>query len=255
MTAVDPASLAMAAAMAAAAGLIGCFAVMRRMTLAADALSHVALPGIGIALLLRVNPIFGAVAALFLGTLLIWSLERRTSFSTEAVIGVVFSAALALGTLLATGEELIAALLGEPGALSRWELAVGLAAAAAVIAFVLRSKDRLVVALVSPDIARTAGIDAERLNLLYLLAFSLTVALGLRFLGALLMGALVIIPAVAAKRLASSLRGMLGASVAISVFSTLAGTVLAARLHRETGPLIVLTAAACFFLSLLRKKL
>ncbi len=156
--------------------------------------------------------------------------------------------------MLASGEELIEALLGRPGALSRWEAAVGLAAAAAVIAFVLRAKDRLVIALVSPDIARTAGIDAERLNLLYLLAFALTVALGLRYLGALLMGSLVIIPAVAAKRLAASLSGMLAASAAISVAATLFGTVLGSRMGRETGPLIVLTAAAFFFLSLLRPR-
>ena len=254
MATVDPASLALAAAMAAAAGLIGCFAVMRRMTLAADALSHVALPGIGVALLLKFHPAIGASAALFLGTLLVWSLEKRTRVSTEAIIGVVFSAALALGSLLSSGEELIEALLGRPGTLSRGEAVLGLLAAAAVIVFVLRAKDRLVVALVSPDIARTAGIDAGRLDLLYLMAFALTVALGLRYLGALLMGSLVIIPAVAAKRLASGLSGMLAAAVGIAVFSTLTGTLLAARIGRETGPLIILVAAACFALSLLRPR-
>jgi ABC-type Mn2+/Zn2+ transport system permease subunit len=58
-------------AMAVAAGLVGCFAVMRRMALAADALSHVALPGIGIALALHVSPLFGAAAMLFFGGLLV----------------------------------------------------------------------------------------------------------------------------------------------------------------------------------------
>ena len=55
----------------AAAGLVGCFAVMRRMTLAADAISHIALPGIGVAILPRIHPIIGGVAALLLGTLLV----------------------------------------------------------------------------------------------------------------------------------------------------------------------------------------
>jgi len=59
-------------AMAAAAGLVGCFAVMRRMTLAGDALSHIALPGIGVALALHVHPVFGAAAMLFFGALLVW---------------------------------------------------------------------------------------------------------------------------------------------------------------------------------------
>jgi ABC-type Mn2+/Zn2+ transport system permease subunit len=96
-------------AMAVAAGLVGCFAVMRRMALAADALSHVALPGVGMALALHVHPIFGAVAMLFLGALLVWALEERTRAATETVIGVVFSAALAVGSLMTSGEDLIEA--------------------------------------------------------------------------------------------------------------------------------------------------
>lgn len=64
-------ALLLSVAMAVAAGLVGCFAVMRRMALAADALSHVALPGIGIALALHINPLVGAVAMLFFGSLLV----------------------------------------------------------------------------------------------------------------------------------------------------------------------------------------
>src|SRR5512141_3195538 len=97
---------------AIAAGLIGCFAVMRRMTLAADAISHVALPGIGVALALRIHPLFGAVTMLFFGTLLMWTLERRARIATDAIIGVVFSAALAAGSLISSGEDLVEALFG-----------------------------------------------------------------------------------------------------------------------------------------------
>ena len=60
-------ALALSALMAVAAGLIGSFALMRRMVLAADPMSHIALPGIGIALILRVNPLWGALALLLLG--------------------------------------------------------------------------------------------------------------------------------------------------------------------------------------------
>jgi len=86
-------TLLLSVAMASAAGLMGAFAVMRRMALASDALSHVALPGIGVALALRVHPALGAMAALGLGAILIWSLEHRTRMPTETIIGVVFSAA------------------------------------------------------------------------------------------------------------------------------------------------------------------
>ncbi|MHB8419226.1 MAG: metal ABC transporter permease [Myxococcales bacterium] len=250
MPTLDPSALALALAMAVASGLIGCFAVMRRMTLAADAMSHVALPGIGLALIFKIQPVIGGVAMLLLGTLLVWGLERRTRLSTETVVGVVFSAALAVGSLLASGEQLIDALFGGAGKVAGWESALGLAAAAAVAAFVLASKDRLVVSLISPDIARTAGIDVARQDLLFLLAFSLTVALGLRYLGVLLMGSLIIIPGATAKRLARSLRGMLQISVGLAVAATGLGFAAAALLHRETGPLVILSAAAFFFLSL-----
>lgn len=240
--------------MAVAAGLIGAFALMRRMTLAGDALSHVALPGIGVAIILGINPLAGALVALIAGAVLIWALERRTRVSTEAIIGVVFSAALAVGALLATGEQLIDALFGASAALSSWELVLGLGGAFVVIAFVLLARDRLILLFLSSDVARTAGINVQRLGLLYLLAFALTVALGLRFLGALLMGSLIIIPAATARQLARNMNQMLAWSVGVALVSTIAGAWLAASTHRETGPLIVIVAAACFTLAMLVRR-
>jgi ABC-type Mn2+/Zn2+ transport system permease subunit len=240
-------------AMAVAAGLVGSFAVMRRMTLASDALSHMALPGVGLAILLQASPMLGGLAALFLGTVLVWALERGTRVPTEALIGVVFSAALAVGSMLASGEELIDALFGAPQTLGQWETVLGFCAAVVVIGFVWWAQSRLVITLVSADLARTAGIDVARLNLLFLLAFAVTVALGLRYLGVLLMGSLIIIPAATAKQLARSLRQMQLLSVAIAVAATLIGSLAAPALHVETGPLIIAVAAAIFFAGLLRR--
>lgn len=246
-------NLLLSVMMAVAAGLVGCFALMRRMSLAADALSHVALPGIGIALMLKMNPVFGAAAMLFFGALLVWSVESESRIGTEAVIGVLFSVALAAGSMMTSGEELIEALFGGAGTL-RWPEAVfGVAASVTVTCFIITQRHRLVVMLVSQDVAKTAGINVRRLNLLYLEMFALTIALGLRYLGVLLMGALVIIPAAAAKRWAGDLNGMLITAVALAVSATIGGTVLAAWLHQQSGPLIVLVAAAFFSLSLLRR--
>ena len=238
-------------AMAIAAGLVGCFAVMRRMALAADALSHVALPGIGIALALHIHPIFGAAAMLFFGALLVWALEEKARTATETVIGVVFSAALALGSLMSSGEDLIEALFGGAGVLGSSEIVFGFVAAIAIVLFVVTQRNRLIVMLVSPDVALTAGVNVRRLNLLYLEMFALTIALGLRYLGVLLMGALIIIPAATAKRAARNLNGMLRVAVGVAVVATAVGTWLATWLHRETGPLIVTVAAVEFLLSLL----
>jgi ABC-type Mn2+/Zn2+ transport system permease subunit len=246
--------LVLSLGMAIAAGLVGCFAVMRKMTLASDAISHVALPGIGIALLLHVQPLLGGIAMLLLGTLLIWAVESKTRIATETVIGVVFSASLAVGALFTEGERLIEALFGKPGTLTVWELAFGVAGSIGVAVFILSQRHRLVVALVSRDLARTSGVDVSRLSLLYLTTFSITVALGLRYLGVLLMGSLIIIPAATAKHLATNLNSMLIIAVAIATFSTLAGTSLSHAIHRETGPVIIAIAAAVFFASLLKRR-
>lgn len=243
-------SVVLPVVVAVAAGLMGAFALMRRMTLAADALSHVALPGIGVAVLLRADPLAGAVVALIAGAIVIWALERRANVGTEAIIGVVFSAALAIGALLITGDELIDALFGTSTAAPLWETAIAFVAAVSVIAFLIGMREQLVVMFMSADIASTTGIRVRRLSLLYLLAFALTVALGLRYLGALLMGSLVIIPATAARQVARNLTQMLTLSAIAAVVATLGGTTVAAVVHRPSGPLIVAFASALFVLAL-----
>ena len=254
MNPVDAGSIALSVTMAIAAGVIGSFAVMRRMTLAADAISHIALPGIGLALLLNSYPILGAIIMLFVGTFLIWGLEQRIGIATEAIVGVVFALALAAGSLMTSGEELIDALFGSRAALSTWETGLGVIGALIVIASILALRNALMIRAISEDIALTCGINVKRLDLEFLLAFALTVALGLRFLGVLLMGSLIIIPVVTARRLARGLTAILSLSVLFAVTSTIAGVYLGAFLHRETGPLIVLAAGAIFATSLLRKQ-
>lgn len=251
---IDPAALVLSAAVSAAAGLVGCFVVMRRMTLAADAISHVALPGIGVAFALHVHPLMGAVAMLLFGAVAIWALERRSGLATETIIGVVFSTALAAGSLMSSGDELIEALFGGAGTLSRLETSFGLAAAVAIVYFILRQRNSLVLTLVSSEIARSAGVNVERLNLLFLETFALTIALGLRFLGVLLMGSLIIIPAATAKRMAHSLRGMMLFSVAVAVGSSTLGTIFASAVDRPPGPVIVCVAAGFFALSFAQPK-
>jgi len=240
----------MSSVMAVASGVTGCFAVMRRMSLAADALSHVALPGIGIALALHINPLIGAVAMLAFGALLVWAVEEQTRAPIETIIGVMFAAALAIGAMVTRGEDLMEALFGgvpSIGAADRW---FGLAAAIAVVAFVVTQRHRLVVALVSPDLARTTGINVRLLNLIYLEVFALTIALGLRYLGVLLMGSLLVIPAATARRVSRNLSEMLVVAAVLAVVSTIGGTYAAEALGQPSGPVIVTLAALMFVVSL-----
>lgn len=242
-------------ATAASSGLIGSFALMRRMTLASDAMSHIALPGLALALLFHLNPFFGGLAALLLGSLLIWALEQKTKIATETIIGVVFSASLAIGSLLiATDHELLEALFGNVAAISSTEALIGLIGSGVIITILLAIKDKLTLSIFSPDIAKTTGLNNSRISLIFLVLFAVNIILGLKFLGVLLMGSLIIIPAAIAKNLSRNLRDDLATSVVAAIASTGIGVFLANEFNLDLGPVIIAVAAGLFFVSVFFSK-
>jgi len=247
-------SITLALSTAVAAGLVGSFALMKRMSLAGDTISHIALPGIGIAIATHVNPLFGAGVALLIGTLFIWRLQESRSMTADAAIGVVFTAAIAVGVLLTTKEELIEALFGGFEGMTLQSFGFGLAAVLAIIGFIFKFRNQLIVATFSPELAEANGLSVNRLNLYYLLAFSLTILLGLRFLGAILVGALIIVPAAIGRQLTHTLGVFLTASCIASVLSVALGFLISFQFGTEVGPTIVATSAALFGLSLFKKK-
>lgn len=240
-------------AVAAASGLVGVYAMMRKMTLASDAMSHIALPGLGVALLLRINPLIGGAVALFLGAIMIWAIEKRTMISTETVIGVMFSASLAIGSLITPEEELIEVLFGSAGVVDFNFLVAGLLLSSLVILFILLNKERLTLTLISRELATASGINVSRMNLLFLLIFALNVILGLQFLGVLLMGSLIIVPAVAARNLGTNLNNTLLISFVVAIMSVGGGYLVSQNYAVETGPAVIVIATLFFFLSFLKK--
>ena len=238
----------LAIGMAAAAGVIGPFAIMRRLALASDPISHVALPGLGAALLLQVNPFLGGAFTLLVGAIIIWQLEKRTNLSTDVLIGVIFSLALAIGTLITPSEELIETLLGSYAPITLPEFVIGLLASVLIIGFVLYQKPKFTLAMLSPELAKTSGLNISRLNLYFLLAFVLTILLCLRYLRFLMMGSLIIIPAAVGKNLGRSLNSMIAISTITAILGTVIGLLVASWLNFEPGPTIIIIAAILFFL-------
>ena len=237
---------------------------MKRMSLAGDVVSHIALPGLGIAFLLKINPLIGAAVALLLGTILIWRLQDRATMTTDVAIGVIFTGALAIGTVLTPSEDLIEALFGGFQNLTFVWFIIGLIAIFMIFVFVLTFRHKLIMSLFSPELAAATGVNVSRLNLYFLLVFSLTVLLGLRFLGALLVGALIIVPAAIGRQLTHTLNAFLITSAFASVLSVLLGFTLSrfyphitigrVTLNLALGPAIIAVATLLFLLSLLRKK-
>src|SRR5438309_9866668 len=124
---------------------------MRRMLLAGDVISHLALPGLGLAFAFKVNPLMGGAATLFLGTFLVWQLQRKTGLATEAAIGVIFAAALAIGAAITPSEDLAESLFGRLDRISVNGFLLGLAAVLFVVFSIFVLKDELSLSIFSTD--------------------------------------------------------------------------------------------------------
>lgn len=251
MSAAEANALALALLFAVAAGAVGSFALGKRMLLAGDVLSHLALPGLGLALLLRINPLVGAAASLLLGTVFIWHLEQRTGLAADVTTGVVFATALALGAVLTPREELLEALFGRFAPLPFGMFLLGAGALAVILLVLFRLHHHLVLGLFSPELAAATGVRLPRLELAFLLIFSVTVLVGLRFLGALLASALIILPAAIGRRFARSMRSFVVSSATASVIAVAGGFWLSRHFRGiEFGPATVLLSAGLFLLTL-----
>ena len=239
----------------AAAGLVGAFALMKRTILAGDVMSHIAIPGLGLAVIWKINPLVGGGLTLALGIFLIWNLQKKTELTAEAAIGVMFATSVALGALLIHAtENLVDALFGGFGSISTNEFIFGVTVSVAIVIALWLLRHKLILGLFSPDLARAAGVNVDAVNLWFLLLFGLAILVNLRFLGALLVGSLIIIPASAARQLTHTLGWFLVMSVALAILSVIVGFLIANSYHLDVGPTVVVTAAGFFCLSLLKKK-
>jgi len=248
-------SIILAIFAAGAAGFVGAFALMKKTILAGDVMSHVAIPGLGLAILWQINPLIGGALTLFIGALIISQLERKTTISSEAAIGVIFASSVALGALLINSkEDLIDALFGGFSNLSQGEFIFGIASSIFIVAALWLLRNKLIIGLFSEELAMAEKIRTSRLNFLFLLLFSLAILCGLRFLGALLAGALIIVPASAARQLTHSLPWFLACSMFLSVLSMIIGLIISQIYNLELGPTVVVVAAAIFALSLFKRK-
>ena len=237
-----------------AAGYLGSLMLTKRMALVGDALGHVALPGIGLALLLNLDVSFGAFLFLLLGIFLVWLLEIKTSLPTEALVGVVFVASLAIGFLIVPEPELLEALFGDISNVS-FEMAL-ISAVFSILIFLAVSRiyPKMILASISDDLAKSEGIKIKKQNFIYLLSIAALVALGIKIVGSLLVGALVIIPAATARNLSKSLKGYFLGSAAFGILSCFFGILLFKITGFPAGPLIILTSTLFFLISLIFKR-
>lgn len=248
-------SLIVSAFVGLASGYLGSLMVLRKMSLVGDALSHVALPGLALGLLWHFNPFFGAFGALILTVILIWLIENRTKLSTETLVGIFFTLSLAIGLIITPEPELLEALFGDISQTVLSETVLAVVFSAIVVAAVHKIYNRLVLSTISGDLANSVGIRTKKIDFIFLLIVALIVALGIKIVGTLLMGALVIIPAASAKNLARHLSAYGRLSAFFGLISAAGGVYLASLINFSPGPIVVLFSAAIFFISFFVKRL
>ncbi|HUY87126.1 MAG TPA: iron chelate uptake ABC transporter family permease subunit [Pirellulales bacterium] len=259
--------LAGASLLGASTGLVGGFAVLRRRALLGDALAHAALPGVCLAFLVldrRNLPamLLGALVTGILGVSLLVGMRRATRVKEDAAIGIVlsvfFGAGLALSRIIqnrASGGSragLDSYIFGSAATMRLAELGL-IAAVAAVclaIVFVLYKEFKLVA--FDMGFARVQGWPAGRLDLLLMGLIAVTVVIGLPAVGAVLVAAMLILPATAARFWTERLGKLLVISAVLGAATAAAGTLISAQFDGlPTGPTIVLVGAAAFLFSAL----
>jgi ABC-type Mn2+/Zn2+ transport system permease subunit len=219
------------------------------MALVGDALSHVALPGIALALVYRLDPFYGVIVFLTAAAFLIFWLEGRSSVPPDAIVGLLFTASLAIGILIMPDTEVIESLFGAFPVLSFPFLLLILSAATvlSLLCFILTK--RFLFVIVSPELAKVHGLG-RGYDLSLLLIFAMIVALGIKLAGTLLMGALTIIPASIAKNLTRSMRLYVIVSSLLGGAISVGGVWIADALRFPPGPSIVLLGVGLFLISL-----
>jgi ABC-type Mn2+/Zn2+ transport system permease subunit len=236
-----------------AAGYLGSLMVIEKMALVGDALSHVALPGLALGYLLNFNPLIGGFVFLFVSAVLIWHLGRVTRLSFETLVGASFTLALAVGILMFGNdlEPLAEALFGDIARVGPVEAVVAIVVSIIVVFLTRATYKKIVLGLISEELASSKKIPIAKLNLLYLLLVSLTVAVGIQITGTLLVGFLVITPAAAARIISANLKRYFLLSGIFGVFSSVSGILLSNYLSSSgfaipPGPLVVLSGIAVF---------
>lgn len=239
--------------LALAAGPLGAFVVWRRMAYFSDATAHAAVLGVALALALHINVLIGVVVVALVMALLLTRLSRGHA-GDDTNLGVMAHSALALGLVAiafvpGARGDMTGFLFGEILAVGARELMVIWGGAMLIVAIVLWQWHALLLATVSEELATSEGLNPQRLRLVLTLVLALVVAVGLKSVGALLIGAMLVIPAATARAFARSPEQMaFGASV-VGAVSVLAGLLVSLYVDTPAGPSIVVAAAGMFALS------
>lgn len=247
-------------------GVLGCFAVLRRQSLLGDALSHAALPGICVAYLVTGSRaplvlLLGAALASWVAATVLLRVVRDTPLGEDTALGIVLSVFFGVGVVLLTvigrsGDASQAGLdrylFGQAATLVAEDVATMAALGAVAMALVILLYKELKVSTFDPAFAQSLGFGTTRLSLVFTTLLVLAIAIGLQTVGVVLMAAMLIGPAVAARQWTDALGRMLVIAAGVGAASGIVGARLSVAQDRlPTGPVVILVMCGLLVLSVL----
>ena len=250
------------------AGLIvgvGCavlafFVVLRRMAFVGVGISHAALGGVALGVLIGVNPVLAALGFSVAVAWLIGLTGGRGRLSEETAIGIFFPTAMALGVALMAGtpdyrQSLLAYLFGNILLVRQGDLILAAVLVGSVLTVTLLLFKELLFISVDEETARAAGLPATRLRYLLLTLIAITIVSAIKVVGIVLVSAFLVIPAATAQLVAPSMRAMLLLSVAFALLAVVGGLWISWLANLPSGAAIVLVAAALFAVAMASQRL
>ncbi len=240
---------------ALSAGALGCFVVWRRMAYFGDATAHAAILGVALALISGTSIFLGVGFIAFLMAVLIFSLTAQGR-SVDTILGVLAHGSLALGLVMVTlipGQRinLDAYLFGDVLTVTRADVGIIWTGAVVVGLLLWRHWAALLTSTLSPDLAYAAGINPRHEQLVLTLLLAGVVAVAMKVVGALLITAMLIIPAAAARSFARTPEQMVVFACVIGAVAGLGGVRLSVIYDTPVGPSIICLAAGLFAISAL----
>lgn len=244
--------------LAIAAGPLGCFVVWRRMAYFGDSMAHAAILGVALSFAFGVSIYVGTLAVALAMALIVSALAGR-GYAMDTLLGVVAHSALALGLVAASfvpglRVDLTAFLFGDILAVGRVDLVWIWFGALLVLGLLIWRWQRLVSATINEELAMAAGIDTRLERLILAIALALVVAVAIRIVGALLISAMLIVPAAAARVWSRTPEQMAAVATFLAALSVAAGLWSSLRLDTPAGPSIVVAAAACFAIGMVLRR-
>ncbi len=236
--------------------LLGVFLVLKNMSLIGDGLAHVSFAAIAIGLLVSDKPIIISIPIVIVASFLVLLLKEKAKIDADATIGLLSSFSIAVGVIIASvakgfNIDLFSYLFGSILFISPSEMILSGLLAIILIVLVLLFYNDLFSITFDENFAKISGIKVRRINYLLSVLISVTIVLGIRIVGTMLISSLIVFPSVSALQISKGFKRTLLFSVLFSMIAVVLGIIFSYILNVPTGALIVVVNAIIFLITLI----